>query len=833
LSLLHHSRIKFLRRALLAVIGVAISAVAINYFLTLRTRSKVIEDPPTILSEEMARSAETIEYVEHRAGQAQFKLRADRLLETRGGKNLLEGIEAEDYHPDGSVRNQIRSRRAEYDREAKQAFFSGDVRIQIGEQYQLEMNSLHYDLAGNVGHTDDLVRLVSPGARGIATGIRYDTERKILELKRELDFVFEAPAGTGNQGGKREEYHILANRGYYSESRHALLFAGEARLNWPASSLRGDEIRVLFSPDREQVTALSCEGNAVYRSELDREVRILRGDGMLFTLDPVSKGLQSIEVKGRAGFSQSSPSANQELEASELLLIFENPAGSLASVRARSVDRFRILSSTGSTSVSAGTLQLQFAPGSRAPEKMILHGMARVFTGSEAEDGMEELRADEIQVDFEAEREFLAPRKIEALRSVEWISPGREGGSGRSLAADYLAMSYARSGPYLQSGFASGHVTIMLLPNEIPAEAPESASTVVRRLKSEQVRFFFHPDSNQLKEFTGQGNVEVDYQARETGGGASEDTNFHTASSRIRAVFPEEKGAISSVSQWGDFEYRDSLRSITAESCEYRDSSNSLLLDGSPRIRDADATTSGSAMEFDRDRQILTVHGQVRSVLSTEVGPDGILSSSDQASSPSIVTADEMRYWVEESRVRYTGNVQLLAESGQLQADTLSITDSGESVEARGGVVHLILAQNGAARAGSHDSGTAVARHVQIRSANLNYLRIEGVIRYSGGVLLTYGDTVMSSERLDVILDRTGKKVERATAQGELEITQGVRKAKGDRAEYFLEPGKFVVTGESAHIFDPARGRSFARRLTFFTASDRILLENSPNALRD
>ena len=41
------------------------------------------------------------------------------------GKNLLEGVEAFHFNPDGTVRNQIRSRDAEYDRDSKKAFFPG------------------------------------------------------------------------------------------------------------------------------------------------------------------------------------------------------------------------------------------------------------------------------------------------------------------------------------------------------------------------------------------------------------------------------------------------------------------------------------------------------------------------------------------------------------------------------------------------------------------------------------------------------------------------------------------------------------------------------------
>jgi len=41
-----------------------------------------------------------------------------------------------------------------------------------------------------------------------------------------------------------------------------------------------------------------------------------------------------------------------------------------------------------------------------------------------------------------------------------------------------------------------------------------------------------------------------------------------------------------------------------------------------------------------------------------------------------------------------------------------------------------------------------------------------------------------------------------------------------------LDPGIFVVLGNPAEAYDPERGRSFARRLTYFRSNDTILLEN-------
>ena len=108
----------------------------------------------------------------------------------------------------------------------------------------------------------------------------------------------------------------------------------------------------------------------------------------------------------------------------------------------------------------------------------------------------------------------------------------------------------------------------------------------------------------------------------------------------------------------------------------------------------------------------------------------------------------------------------------------------------------------------------------------LRYLKAENTVHYAGGVTLQTMDLWMSSENLDAVFQAGERRIEKAAARGQVHIRQGAREIRGQAGDYFLTPGKFVVTGELAEILDPDKGKSAARRLTFYTADDRILLEN-------
>jgi lipopolysaccharide assembly outer membrane protein LptD (OstA) len=189
-----------------------------------------------------------------------------------------------------------------------------------------------------------------------------------------------------------------------------------------------------------------------------------------------------------------------------------------------------------------------------------------------------------------------------------------------------------------------------------------------------------------------------------------------------------------------------------------------------------------------------------------------------------------MKYWSEEGRARYAGNVQMLSENGQLQSQALEILEGGDRVEGNGDVRHLVLRDSSGARSKT-EKGSPVQKggkdsQVFIRSERLRYVREENSIHYEGTVSLKSEDTSMSAESLDAVLDKEGKEIERASARGKVSIRQMSRQVNGELADYYLAPGKFVVSGSPAEIQDPQRGKSRAGRLTFFNSDDRILLEN-------
>ena len=827
------AQIKLLRRALVALIVVVIAAVAWNYVQTWRRRAHVVQQAAKILSTEMLRSADSIEYSASSSGVLHFKLRAQRLLETRQGINLLEGIDAYDYNPDGSPKNHIQSQKAEYDREQRKADFYGDVRIHSGTDLELRTNSLHYDLEKSSGKTDDPLSLSSGQVRGSATGARYDRGEGILALHSNLDFIIRRKL-PGSEGTPQfENMRVRAGRGEFSESGHTINLRGSVHIDSESASLSGDEVVAAFSPDKKHLTSLQCSGNAEYVSRDAAGSRSLQGERMIFGISPASSSLEKIDVFQRALFSLAAPDSEQTLSGAEMHVSMDPARGLLTGLEAGGGVVFKIKRNLDQQLVQGQNLAATFLPGSNMIQQMRVWGGAKM-TSRSAGGASDELSAQEIRLGFSATGDRSVLKELQAEKSVSLVSSPRRAADskpaqpGRTLSASFLRMLYSASGEYAESGQATGQVTISGITSG------DSSQVEIRRLKADNVHFEFFPRSSQLRSFDGTDHVEIIYHKPAAKPGEAKAEEFRTSSSNVRAVFRESDGKAESVRQWGDFVYKDDSRTATAATSDYDALKDLLLLRGSPKIVDGQATTTGELVQYDQAQKILSASGGVRSVLkSQDSGQMTPFGSSSNAPSPSVVISDRMQVWTETSQVRYSGKVQMLSENSQLSSKSLEIGEGGARVDAEGDIRHLLTRKEDQGQkkglvesrpeAGSRKKREAGSSPVLVESAHLTYRKDLNSIRYTGNVILQSDDTRMNSDMLDVTFGSDGK-IQRASAQGRLQIRQGGRDVRGEKGDYDLALGQFVVTGNPAEISDPERGKSAALRLTFFTADDRILL---------
>jgi LPS export ABC transporter protein LptC len=830
-----------LRASLIGLIALISLAVLVNYSQTARRRRASGKPAMQILSPEMLRSANNIEYYVNSEGGTKFRLLARKLLENRQGKELLEGVNANDFDASGNEINHITSEWLEYDTIGKQLFFYGKVHLHPGKDIELRMETLHYNLKDQTGYSDDRFQLDSPRANGTARGVRYDNAAKRMELLHEVAFAVHRTALAADGSAQNQDYQLFSQQGTYSESEHTVRLNGEARVVSATGTLTGDRITATFTQEGKQLTGVVCEGNSVYESAYGTETRKLQGERIELGINQTSRALERILVHERASFSSNSADGEQRLDASEIQLELDPARGTPRMIRSQSGIRFTVARAEQRTVLTGDWMEARFAAEGGALEDMHLREHASMSM-SNATGPPDELQAQDIHLTFRNSDGRSVPQELQAQGSVQWksrssgLSGGAAGATDRFLNASSLHLIYSQSSDFLESGTAESNVVLSTVP------ASTGRTGLDQRLQCDRLSFDFYPGNNRLRSLDGEGDVRVLYQKPGGSSVHSSSEEFQTSSSSIRAQFRESDGSAESVNQSGNFVYQDGTRTAKSGTCDYDVITDTVRLHNHPSMVDSDSATSGDAIEYARNRNLLTVQGHVRSILeSSQDHSSGFLTSSSSSSSPCVVTADEMQYWTDKNEVTYTGKVQLLSATGQFQADSLTFLDSGQQVEGKGKVRHLLSStavtnsdkrpRENRSAAAKTDDKTEVIKQTLIRSARFQYSRAENRMHYEGDVMLDSSDAKAKADNLDAFLDADGKKLERATAQGNVLITQPGREVKGAAAEYLLSEGKFVVTGNPAtgslaELYDYVKGTSTAFRVTFFTGDDRIVLEN-------
>jgi LPS export ABC transporter protein LptC/lipopolysaccharide transport protein LptA len=821
--------VKIMRRSLIGLVIAVILLVAFNYLQVWYRRARLVQKATQILSPEMLRSFEGFEYSSTPNGILRFRLKAKRLVETRQGKSYIEGIEAYDFNPDGSIRNSIRSANGIFDSEHNNAEFSGDVRVFLSDEFELRTNSLRYDLSAKKGETQGRLQFISKIASGTAKGVVFDQGLKTLEFKSDVEFVLNAKETTVGGATVSGQFHVAANRAFCTEDAHRVIFQGPARIYSEEETLSGDRIEAILSPDRKRLVSLISAGNAAYRSEKAGETQLMQGDQIVFGIGH-SQTLEKISVAGQATFSSGALSEAQTLSGREIDLFFDPATANPLSIEGRGSVSFHRKDGKAQILVSGNTFVAAFSQGSKSLQSVIVRGQA-AMSMEDAESGTHnELKSDEIRLSFQDVDGRTVFQTLRAEGAARWVSGSSlpktavRPEPARTLETSLLEMVFSREGDSFESGSASGNVVI----SENRSETGDGAQ--LSRLRADYAQFYFFP-GNKLRNMTASGHVRASYEKRESLKKQPTPASFSASSDNMAAIFALRDGesAVESAAQWGNFVYKDASMTATAGRCEYDAHKGILVLKESPRISDELSSTSGERMEYELRQKAVAVYGRVRSRLNAKNGAGSFMASSSP-SSPAIVTADEMRYWTEERRARYAGKVQVLSENGQLQAGRLDVIEGGDRVEAQESIRHYIP-QRVASKTGEQADKVKEKRDVPgsemtIQSASLKYERQKNMITYGGHVTARSGELNLSSDTLEAMLADSGGGIEHAIARGQVRIRQDRKEGKADVADYFLNPHKFVLTGNPAEINEPGKVHSSAPQLTYFIADDRILFGN-------
>ncbi len=772
--------LKLIRLFLLVVLVTAMGAVVWSFLTRRDARPPLARE--RLLSPEFRQQSTEFEHTHHEEGRTVYRVEAGTKIETVKKIFRLFGVKLTHFGPDGSTTEEISGNEAIYHVVDDRIEFTGKVRIELSDGTTIDADRLKADMARDIVAIEEGFRFEMEKLSGHGRSLNYEIRRRQLRVDGEFELNI-------TQGADRLQ--VTASRALYDleDSRVDLLDGG--RIQGPQGDLAAGYVRVFLTEDR-----------AVERMFTSRGVRLVLDSDRAFTGESIH--LFAATDGGRIeGFYVYSGKATPD--SPEQRAVYEDPETYLEADR------------------------IDGLAGSPGGDETRFLAHRRVVVRSRTL-GLEEGRADELTAHLSLENQRL--KWLEMRGNTELVGRLRDRGDSReSIQGDLLVLDLGADG-ILDRATVSGNTAAWSRTGE-GASAQLRAGRMDAFYRSGILKRLVATQDPVLRQQVPEGERTVESESMEAvfnEGGVlsvaavggvrwamnSESRKRDGESGRLDLGF--SAGRLQEARGEGRVVYREESPSgrvsLTASNAEY-DAGPNLYSFSDPdgaHLYYSEATMEGSGavesrtradgFRLDPDREELSAAGRVQTLFSRP------------GKEPVLIQADRMAVDSGVKSLSYSGNPRILRESHLIAGTMIRLDSAGERLEVQD------------VDSTFWEPGEVSGRNCRIRAPQLVYQRSSGRAAYRGGVRMRSGDFQVKSSHLDLLLeDSPSSTIQRIAAGGEVEIRQGDRRARGDRAVYHPREGRVELTGERAEVVEPLRGSASGRKVTLFVETDKIVID--------
>ncbi len=279
------------------------------------------------------------------------------------------------------------------------------------------------------------------------------------------------------------------------------------------------------------------------------------------------------------------------------------------------------------------------------------------------------------------------------------------------------------------------------------------------------------------------------------------------------------QGDWSQMDSRGEVRFRQGDRTAEANSASMARDTNQIKLEGSPVVADANSRTTANHIEFNQTTGDMTATGRVFTLDHSS----GQQSGPEIGQGPAQISADRLIGNSQKGEGLYQGNARMWQGEAVVQADQIRLSRDPQVLDAAGNVLAL-LPQEHAANAQKPAKTTVWTIH----APHLRYVEADEKVHLETGVKAESDQGTIRSRTLDAYLkaDPNGKRsVDHAVALGNVIVEQPGRQGSAERADYFAADQKYVLSGGQPTLVDASRGTTTGHSLTYYVASDTILVD--------
>ena len=693
-----------------------------------------------------------------------FTIRASQATQFKDqNRAVLEDVWITIYGRAGDRTDNIHTRECSYEPKTGEVRCAGDVQIDIGGAAQAAANAPGQEVEVK---TSDL---------------SFNRESGEATTSQPVEFTF--PQGRGRAVGVD-----------YSSKDSIVRLQHAVELNLEPSDRTGGlpvDAQGSSLEIRRNDRMVTLQGPAVVK----QGSRELTADSIAIELDPQFHA-RTITASGHPRITSSSAKTKMSASADEFQALL-SPEGWVDKILAvREVAGMR-QSAAGTDHFSADQVEFQMHPRQNWMEQMTASG--NVILNSRDSSATRSLKTSALRVAFAPPAANHAGGDLAGQQRLE---------SAQTLGAASIEMK-------------SGAETTDLSAGKFVAQAGRSG---------------------RFEKLVGQSGVQVTRQS-----GTSQPQT--TTAANLTATFGSG-GDWNTLEETGNVQFQQGDRQATAAHARIVRSTGVITLDGAPALMDAESRTTASGVFIDQKTGALqATGGVVTSYVGSSQG-----ASMNFGSGTAHISADSLTGSTSTGHVIYSRHARLWQGDSVLDADRIEIWREDKKVQASGNVVAVFPQMGGlvpaldapkatkappGGSAGSKDSGIPTLWH--IRAPLLTFYEDSGMAHLEGGVMAGSDQGTLASRTLDVFFGPPpavsaapagpsqaagGRELTRALASGNVVVTQGGRRGTAQRAEYTATDGKFVLSGGNPAINDADGNTTTGHSLTFFVASDTILIDS-------
>ncbi|HEY6902818.1 MAG TPA: LPS export ABC transporter periplasmic protein LptC [Candidatus Acidoferrales bacterium] len=709
-----------------------------------------------------------------------FTIRASHATQYRDrNRSLLEDVWITIYGKEGERSDNIHTRECSYEPETGYVRCEGQVQIDIGSaksvpgnavalNASLEVTTSNLLFNRNTGEasTQAPVEFRFAGGSGRGVGISYSTRNSIVRVEHSIEFDLAPSAETDGMPITATGTSLEVRR-----NQRTVVLGGPALVRQGSRELSGGTILVQLD-DKYHAERAIAEGSPRIRATAGGANEVVSADRFEASLN-ASGRVERILAAGHVSAGRTTAGSSDHFSATEV--------------------------------------EFEMFPKDNLIKQMIATG------GVEAESRKG------------SNSQLL---KTGALRLIFSVAGAR--GSESSAAKRDRALTSQKI-----------EMAETLAPATIESQEGADRST----LRAKRFVAQASPDGRLSKVF-GRSGVEIHRQANHE--------NEQTISAVELAVTFDPHGEWETLDETGNVRFSQAGREATAASARVVRATDTVTLEGAPVISDSMSRSTAGTVVFNQRTGELSATDGVVSTYTPAAEGDAVSLGSGAAH----ISADKLSGSASSGHAVYAGHARLWQGAAVLDCDQIEIWRDAKKMQATGHVV-AVFPQTGGPLA-SLPGGKLTSRQPsssqpvlwKVRAPMLTYLAEESKAHLEGGVRADSSEGSLESRTLDVFLGpatvaskgappltgaspstsperrlesgvtAVGRQLSRVVAEGEVVVRQGDRRGMADQAEYTASDGKFVLSGGQPTLANASSDTTTGHSLTFFVASDTILIDS-------